>query len=45
MNLVLLIILLILMIYVCGLHGIKLFLSILVNFILLIISFCLIVYG
>ena len=45
MNLVLLIILLVLMIYVCGLHGIKLFLSILVNFILLIISFLIIVYG
>jgi len=45
MNLILLIILLILMLYVCGLHGIKLFLSIVSNFIILIISFYLIVLG
>ncbi len=45
MNLVLLIILLILMIYVCGLHGIKLFLSLIANFILLIAAFYLITIG
>ena len=45
MNIVLLIILLLLMIYVCGLHGIKLFLSIIVNFVILIISFYLMVLG
>lgn len=45
MNLVLLIILLILMIYVCGFRGIKLFLSIIVNFLLLIITFYIITIG
>ena len=45
MNLVLLIILLLLMIYVCGLHGVKLFLSIVVNFVILIVSFYLMVLG
>ena len=45
MNIVLLIILLILMIYVCGIRGIKLFLSILVNFMLLIITFYIITIG
>ena len=45
MNLVLLIILLILMIYVCGFHGIKLFLSFIANFILLISAFYLITVG
>ena len=45
MNLILLIILLLLLIYVSGKHGIKLFLSIIVNFIILICSFYLIVLG
>lgn len=45
MNLVLLIILFLLMIYVSGKHGIKLFLSIVSNFIILIVSFYLIVLG
>lgn len=45
MNLVLLLILLLLMIYVSGTHGIKLFLSIVGNFFILIISFYLIVLG
>lgn len=45
MNLVLLIILLLLLIYVSGKHGIKLFLSIIANFCILICSFYLIVLG
>lgn len=45
MNLVLLIILFILMIYVCGKRGIKLFFSIIANFIILITSFYIIVIG
>lgn len=45
MNLVLLIILFILMIYVCGKRGIKLFFSIIANFLILITSFYIMVIG
>ena len=45
MNLILALILFILMIYVCGFRGIKLFISIVVNFIILISSFYLMALG
>ena len=45
MNLILALILFILMIYVCGLRGIKLFLAIIANFVILILSFYLMAMG
>lgn len=45
MNVILAIILLLLMIYVCGSHGIKLFLSIIYNLIITLIAFYIMVFG
>ncbi len=45
MNVLLAILLLLLMVYVCGMHGIKLFLSIIYNFLITIIAFYIMAFG